>query len=278
MICKPSENQYGSDHMAIETVFSTNKGVVQQPCTRYLFSSAPWDKIRDKVRMEPTPNGAISADPSDLNQFTNQLIETVSKAIDIHVPKAKPSPYAKRWWTDELSALRKHCTVKRNGVNKASKRGCSSPELEREAKTATNAYYKALNKQKRSHWNNFLEDAANIWEAGKYFEIEAEASSGFANISALKGANGMHVYDNGDISKRLLSTFFPSLPANLPPSTDNIEYHQLPSAPLTLKEVRESIFHAKPLKGPGQDGLPALVWQELWPAGKSISPTFSSLI
>lgn len=65
--------------------------------------------------------------------------------------------------------------------------------------------------------------------------------------------------------------------ANLPPSTDNIEYHQLPSAPLILKEVRESIFHAKPLKGPRQDGLPALVWQELWPVlGKVLVQLFQA--
>lgn len=86
VVCKPYENQYGSDHMAIETVFSTNTGGVQQLSTRYLFSDAPWDKIRDEIRTELAPNKAISADPSDLDQFTSQLMETGSKAIDIHIP------------------------------------------------------------------------------------------------------------------------------------------------------------------------------------------------
>ena len=40
---------------------------------------------------------------------------------------------------------------------------------------------------------------------------------------------------------------------------------QLSSTSLTLVEVRTAIFKASPLKGPGDDGLPALVWQKLWP-------------
>ena len=65
-------------------------------------------------------------------------------------------------------------------------------------------------------------------------------------IFQVKG-NRIHVYDNKNISKTLLSFFPPPLPTYLPPSTDNIEYRQLPSAPLTNEEVRDSIFHTKPL-------------------------------
>lgn len=35
-------------------------------------------------------------------------VSSWKQSANTHVPKAKPSPYAKRWWTEEHSALRKH--------------------------------------------------------------------------------------------------------------------------------------------------------------------------
>ena len=32
----------------------------------------------------------------------------LSKAVEKHVPKSKPCPYTQRWWTKELTDLKKH--------------------------------------------------------------------------------------------------------------------------------------------------------------------------
>ena len=34
---------------------------------------------------------------------------------------------------------------------------------------------------------------------------------------------------------------------------------------ITLEEVKRKVFSAKPWKAPGRDGLPAVVWRQLWP-------------
>ena len=34
---------------------------------------------------------------------------------------------------------------------------------------------------------------------------------------------------------------------------------------LTMEEVEQKVLSAKPWKAPGEDGLPAMVWKQLWP-------------
>ena len=35
-----------------------------------------------------------------------------------------------------------------------------------------------------------------------------------------------------------------------------------------MEEVEQKVLAAKPWKAPGEDGLPAMVWKQLWPAVK----------
>ena len=48
---------------------------------------------------------------------------------------------------------------------------------------------------------------------------------------------------------------------------------------LTLEEVKRKVFSAKPWKAPGRDGLPVIVWRQLWPVVKEeILDLFNSLL
>jgi hypothetical protein len=37
---------------------------------------------------------------------------------------------------------------------------------------------------------------------------------------------------------------------------------------LTMEKVERKVFATKPWKAPGDDGLPAMVWKQVWPAVK----------
>ncbi len=66
--------------------------------------------------------------------------------MDKHVPKANPSPYAKRWWTENLSVLRKSYTRLRNQLRRRRRnREEYSPQLDTQAWVAKNVYFKAIN-------------------------------------------------------------------------------------------------------------------------------------
>jgi hypothetical protein len=62
----------------------------------------------------------------------------------------------------------------------------------------------------------------------------------------------------------LLQGFFPQQP--VPENPDPLSLGPpLQAPPLTLHEVKQAIYNAKPRKIPGVDKLPSLVWQKLWP-------------
>jgi hypothetical protein len=92
---------HGSDHRAIETVFDI--AVEDRPNeTRLLFKNAPWSEIRARVTatLGNTPWGG------NVQEQTDRLMAAVTEAVYNLTPKARPSPYAKRWWTKDLTRLR----------------------------------------------------------------------------------------------------------------------------------------------------------------------------
>ncbi len=48
----------------------------------------------------------------------------------------------------------------------------------------------------------------------------------------------------------------------------NTSYQSNSMPDLTMEEVEQKVLSAKPWKAPGEDGLPAMVWKQLWPVVK----------
>ncbi|EAQ84331.1 predicted protein [Chaetomium globosum CBS 148.51] len=138
----------------------------RQTETRFLFKDAPWAEIRNRVaaNLEHTPQGG------SVQQQTDRLMTAVTEAVFGLTHKAKPSPYAKRWWTTDLTRLRQAYTFWRNQARARRRMRQTSPELEQRARNAAKEYHDAIRRQKSSHWNDFLADDANIWQATKYLQ------------------------------------------------------------------------------------------------------------
>ena len=84
---------------------------------RLLWKSAPWEKICVKIIKEIS-KGKISAPALDLDLFLGQIQQVVSEAVNELVLVAKPCLYAKRWWTEDLTELRKNFIATRNIVRR----------------------------------------------------------------------------------------------------------------------------------------------------------------
>jgi hypothetical protein len=92
-------------------------------------------------------------------------MNVVLEAVHALTPTAKPSPHAKRWWTTDLTQLRRVYTYWRNQARTQRRMGRIFPDLEQQANVAAKEYHDAIRRQKKGHWEDFLADDTNIWQA-----------------------------------------------------------------------------------------------------------------
>jgi hypothetical protein len=140
--CKIHDTEHGSDHRAIETSFDVDVPEhTTQP--RLLFKNAPWNAIRERVAH------ALQGRPpdGDVQRQTDRLMRVVVDAVSSLTPKAKPTLYAKRWWTRDLTKLRQVYTYWRNRARTQRRGGEALPALEQQARAAAKEYHDAIHKQ-----------------------------------------------------------------------------------------------------------------------------------
>lgn len=125
-----------------------------------------------------------------------------------------------------------------------------------------------MRQQKGQHWEDFLADSTNIWQASKYL-ADGTSKATFSAIPKLQTATLETAQENGNIAQTLLDSFFPPLP-DYPVPWSQGPYQQLNMTLINEEDVRRAIFASAPLKDPGIDRLPALVWQKTWSATKHL--------
>lgn len=191
-------------------------------------------------------------------------MQVVLEAVNTLTPKAKPSPYAKRWWTRDLTKLRQVYTYWRNRARAQRRGGEALPELEQQVRTAAKEYHDAIRKQQRLHWDEFLAEDTNIWKASRY--LKPDDGSGWSRIPPLQKTDGSQTTNNSQQAEQLLATFFPPLPENIEDEGDRPQRQPVPMPKLTVEEIERCLVKTKPWKAAGEDGLPAGVWRHIWPA------------
>ena len=259
--CTVHTTEHGSDHRAIQTTFdvATPERAVE---TRLLFKNAPWTNIKGRI----TTNLRFVPFGGSVQQQTDGLMTAVLEAVHALTPRAKPSPYAKRWWTTDLTQLRRVYTYWRNQARTQRRMGRMFPELEQQANEAAKEYHDAVRRQKKAHWEDFLADDTNIWQAAKY--LDPCGSSAFDKIPPLTKRDGSTTKNKTEQAEELLSVFFPPLPERIEDEGPRPQRTAVSMPPLTMEEVERRIFAAKSWKAPGEDGLPAMVWKQVWPVVK----------
>ena len=137
----------------------------------------------------------------------------VLDAIYELVPRAKLSPYAKRWWMADLTKLRRTYIFWRNLARAQCQAGQWINSLEDRAKEVAKDYHDAIRKQKKAHWDDFLADRTNIWQAAKYLEPGDKTKGD--KVPLLKRADGTTMQDKFEQAEELLRTFFLPLLADI---------------------------------------------------------------
>ncbi|KAJ3991716.1 hypothetical protein F5050DRAFT_1535899, partial [Lentinula boryana] len=104
----PAKRPILTDHLPIRTIIDTRTPYVDQR-TRWNWAQTDWDKFKERTKEELEKIEA----PRELNDTTefHKALKTIDDLFirirDELVPKAKPSPYQRRWWNKQLTEMKK---------------------------------------------------------------------------------------------------------------------------------------------------------------------------
>ncbi|EGY23410.1 uncharacterized protein VDAG_04848 [Verticillium dahliae VdLs.17] len=117
-------------------------------------------------------------------------------------------------------------------------------------------YHDATRKQKKTHWEDFLADNANIWKAAKY--LDQGQGVKYDKLPQFTRTDGTRTTSPQEQTRELLATFFPPLPQDIveecsPPRRNPVEMPDI-----TMEEIETQLCKMKPWKAPGEDGLPVM--------------------
>jgi ribonuclease HI len=253
-----------TDHLPIVTKLdltlakATSKSIAN-------FRNVDWEKFRSVLEGQLRTLGLPRAirNQGELDTECSRLTNAIQNTIQSEVPTIDLCPKSRRWWTKELTFLRREAS--RLGRKASKSKDRLDDPIHAESVKAKRAYERAIEYNKKHHWRDWLEKAEDpdIWTAHRY--ISAPASDGSAaRIPTLKAQhNGEEVNasTNEDKSQLLARTFFPPKP------TENARHEQEQDYPapvckmdnITRDQIRRHLAKLKPYKAPGPDSIPNIV-------------------
>ncbi|KAF5973804.1 reverse transcriptase, partial [Fusarium bulbicola] len=221
--------EHGSHHRTTETVFDISIPTPKQE-ERLLFKNAPWKEINSRITdtLRSRPVG------NPVQQKTDSCgMYTRTGGIELE-------PQGVRDRTLQISKTRQR--LRQSNIMMP--------------------YGNGWNTQ----WKEFLADNDNVWKAAKYMKSGDEAA--FGKVPQLVKADGTATTSHREQAEELLAKFFPPLPDNIEDEGPRQQRAPATMPDLTLEAVERQLWATKSWKAPGEDGLPTIVWKQVWPSVK----------
>ena len=259
----PSIRPIHADHLPIITLIDlpVPRAISKTLPDFHNYDTEKFNKALDAKLQAESPAVPILSEAEFLTKV-DKLTTIIQDTIAEQIPLRKPCPFSKRWWTPELTALRK----KKNRLSNLAykhRRIANHPSKEAH-RTANKDMAKAVEEACKSHWTAWLENITSrqVYLANKYVTNEPSDYSN-ARIPSLKTTrNNAPALATTNTSKTeaLKKMFFPPPPATSQ-VPDNFAYPRpLPGINFfTRKRIRQVAATLKPHKAPGPDGIPNVI-------------------
>lgn len=98
---------------------------IKQPEARLMIKHARWSKVREEALSMVQEDDLVKY--TDVDILAARITQIATEALEKHCPRTKPSPYAKRWWSADLTLLRKTYKSFRN-VARSVRRATGRPD------------------------------------------------------------------------------------------------------------------------------------------------------
>jgi hypothetical protein len=207
--CGVHPTDYSSDHRAIRAHFVLDTTEYEEKRRKRIYDKADWKKIRKEVSTRIADDSSLHALSSkdELEAAVDRLEAAVNAVLEEHVARARPSPYAKRTWTDELKTLRRSLSAAWNRLTTVRRRGEDFAEAAASVKLVRRLYMDKIEQREWEHWVEFLDNRDNIWKAYAY----TKASRASHGVPVLKMGD-TEATDEREKADLLLTSFFPVPP------------------------------------------------------------------
>ena len=208
---QPSIRPPAANHLPIVTV-------INLPLPRSIappmldFCNGDWPKINDilKERLEAKSPALRIRTQEQFTEKVDKVISIITEVLNVTLEELKPSPFSWRWWTKELTALKKD----QNRLSNKSYKLRDIPEhpIHTEFKAAVNKFKEVMTATCKQHWVDWLESVEHqeIYMANKFLVSEPSDYS-CARVLVLhtssSGTAGM-AESNQDKAKELAKSFF----------------------------------------------------------------------
>ena len=252
-----------TDHLPILTELNLQLGLTTvKPFTN--FREVAWDEFRAALesQLSHLPPPARICDQAQMDACCESLTLAIQATIQEQVPITEVTSKSKRWWTKELTQLRKKSN--KLGRQSYSRRNDRTHACHAEHAEAAKTYDRLLKSTKQQHWRSWLERAEDpdIWTVNRM--INAPASDGgkarIPTLSYKSGDTDITAVTNSEKGTALAKGFFPQKPP-MPANQVEFEYPQActKAGKVTKDQIRKQLKKVKPYKAPGPDGIPNIV-------------------
>jgi hypothetical protein len=246
-----------TDHFPILTVIDLPQTRIP-PDPSYNFRIADWEEIKKTLtlKLDLLPQAMPIENLQQLEEAGANLTKAIQETIEERVTRCKPRPDAKRWWNEELTAMRKDLNRLRSESFR--NRAIANHPSHRELRCKSRKYGNEIILAKRAHWTAYLEEMSenDIWTANKYIKSPA-GDGGMSRIPTIKTRNNdgsvTEINNNKDKAKVFAKVFFPPPPPIQPPEEGLEEYPDpLPDPPPPEKaQIGRTIMKLSPYKARG---------------------------